>query len=81
MNLNTGNEPNHWTAETPSLYRIVVSLIDENGNAVDVEAYHVGFRNIEMKNGQLLVNGKAVLIREQKGMQSMKMTCLKTLSC
>ena len=57
------NEPNHWTAETPSLYRIVVSLIDENGNAVDVEAYNVGFRNIEMKNGQLLVNGKAVLIR------------------
>ena len=56
-------EPKHWTAETPNLYRIVVSLIDENGNAVDVEAYNVGFRNIEMKNGQLLVNGKAVLIR------------------
>ena len=57
------NEPKHWTAETPNLYRIVVTLIDENGNAVDVEAYNVGFRNIEMKNGQLLVNGKAVLIR------------------
>ena len=57
------NEPKHWTAEIPNLYRIVVSLIDENGNAVDVEAYNVGFRNIEMKNGQLLVNGKAVLIR------------------
>ena len=57
------NEPKHWTAETPNLYRIVVSLIDENGNAVDVEAYNVGFRNIEMKSGQLLVNGKAVLIR------------------
>ena len=56
-------EPKHWTAETPNLYRIVVSLIDESGNTVDREAYNVGFRNIEMKNGQLLVNGKAVLIR------------------
>ena len=56
-------EPKHWTAETPNLYRIVVSLIDESGNTVDLEAYNVGFRNIEMKNGQLLVNGKAVLIR------------------
>ena len=56
-------EPKHWTAETPNLYRIVVSLIDESGETVDREAYNVGFRNIEMRNGQLLVNGKAVLIR------------------
>ena len=56
-------EPKHWTAETPNLYRIVVSLIDDSGSTVDLEAYNVGFRNVEMKNGQLLVNGKAVLIR------------------
>lgn len=56
-------EPKHWTAETPYLYRIVVSLIDDSGNVIDREAYNVGFRNVEMKNGQLLVNGKAVLIR------------------
>ena len=56
-------EPKHWTAETPNLYRIVVSLIDESGNTVDREAYNVGFRTVEMKNGQLLVNGKAILIR------------------
>ena len=56
-------EPKHWTAETPNLYRIVVSLIDENENVIDVEAYNVGFRTVEMKDGQLLVNGKAVLIR------------------
>jgi beta-galactosidase len=56
-------EPKHWTAETPYLYRIVVSLLDENENVVDVEAYNVGFRTVEMKHGQLLVNGKAVLIR------------------
>lgn len=55
--------PKHWTAETPNLYRIVISLLDENNTVVDREAYNVGFRNIEMKNGQLLVNGEAVLIR------------------
>ena len=40
-------EPKHWTAETPYLYRIVVSLIDDSGNVIDREAYNVGFRNVE----------------------------------
>ncbi|MDV7104717.1 beta-galactosidase [Vibrio sp. TH_r3] len=56
-------QPKHWTAETPNLYRFVVSLIDKNGKVVDVEGYDVGFRNIEITNGQLLVNGKALLIK------------------
>ncbi|WED26071.1 beta-galactosidase [Vibrio sp. DW001] len=56
-------EPRHWTAETPNLYRFVVTLLDVNGNIVDVEAYDIGFRNIEIKDGQLLVNGKALLIK------------------
>ena len=56
-------EPKHWTAETPYLYRIVVSLIDEAEQVVDTEAYHVGFRTVQMKAGQLCVNGKPLLIR------------------
>ncbi|NDW21989.1 beta-galactosidase [Alteromonas hispanica] len=56
-------EPKHWTAETPNLYRLVVTLIDEGGQIVDVEAYDVGFRNIEMKSGQLCINGKPLLVR------------------
>ncbi len=56
-------EPRHWTAETPNLYRFVVTLLDAHGNIVDVEAYDIGFRNIEIKDGQLLVNGKALLIK------------------
>lgn len=59
----TVKEPKHWTAETPNLYRCVVTLRDEKGNIVDVEAYDIGFRNIEIKDGQLLVNGKALLIK------------------
>ena len=55
--------PKKWTAETPTLYRCVVSLLDEQGNTVDVEAYNIGFRKVEMLNGQLCLNGKPLLIR------------------
>lgn len=55
--------PKHWSAETPYLYRVVVQLLDDSDNVVDIEAYNVGFRTVEMKSGQLLVNGKPVLIR------------------
>jgi beta-galactosidase len=55
--------PRKWTAETPNLYRCVVSLEDEQGNIVDVEGYDIGFRKVEMTDGQLCVNGKPLLIR------------------
>jgi beta-galactosidase len=55
--------PRKWTAETPHLYRCVVSLQDHKGNIVDVEGYDIGFRKIEIITGQLCVNGKPLLIR------------------
>jgi len=56
-------EPKKWSAEAPNLYRCVVSLLDNNGKIVDVESYPVGFRKVEMLNGQLCLNGQALLIR------------------
>lgn len=56
-------EPHKWSAETPHLYRLVVSLLDENGLHLESEAYQVGFRKIEMIDGQLKLNGKPLLIR------------------
>ncbi|MEH6451738.1 MAG: beta-galactosidase [Psychromonas sp.] len=56
-------EPKKWTAETPDLYRLLVSLLDEQGNHLESEAYQVGFRKVEIKDGQLKLNGKALLIR------------------
>ena len=54
--------PNHWTAETPYLYTLLVSLC--NGKKlIEAKSLKVGFRNVEVKGGNLLVNGKAVLIR------------------
>lgn len=55
--------PRLWSAEKPDLYRLVVALETNDGVLVEAEACDVGFRSVEIKNGLLLVNGKAVLIR------------------
>lgn len=57
------NEPKKWSAETPYLYRLVVSLLDDENELIDSEAYWVGFRKIEISDGQLKLNGEPLLIR------------------
>ncbi|MEZ8155825.1 beta-galactosidase [Vibrio splendidus] len=56
-------DPKKWSAEVPNLYRIVVSLLDRQGNHIESEAYQVGFRKVEMTDAQLKLNGKPLLIR------------------
>ena len=55
--------PLKWTAETPNLYKLRVDLKDAKGNLVESFLQNVGFRKIEIKNSQLLVNGQPVLIK------------------
>lgn len=55
--------PHKWSAESPYLYRVVVALLNSDGEVVDSEAYQVGFRVVEISDGQLKLNGKALLIR------------------
>ena len=52
-----------WTAETPNLYHLQVDLLDAQGNVVESLNQNVGFRKVEVKNGQFLVNGEPVLIK------------------
>jgi beta-galactosidase len=52
-----------WTAETPNLQRLEVTLLDGDGAAVDAVALDVGFRRVEVVGHELLVNGRAVLIK------------------
>ena len=52
-----------WSAETPNLYRLVVSFFDEHAEFVECEASDIGFRSVEITGGQLLLNGKPLLIR------------------
>ncbi len=49
-----------WSDEVPNLYTLVLSLHDADGNVVEAESCKIGFRKIEIKDGQLLVNGRSV---------------------
>ena len=51
-----------WTAETPNLYTLYIYLKQGN-QTLEVIKKKIGFRHIEIKGGQLLVNGKAILIK------------------
>ena len=52
-----------WSAEEPNLYKLFVTLKDARGSTIEVIPFKVGFRSVEIKNAQLLVNGQPVLIK------------------
>ncbi|MEL6590895.1 MAG: sugar-binding domain-containing protein, partial [Bacteroidota bacterium] len=52
--------PRLWSAEDPYLYTLVISLTDANGDLLEAQSTKVGFRSSELKNGELLINGKSV---------------------
>jgi len=56
-------QPKKWTAETPNLYQLVLTLKDKEGNITSVTGCKIGFRKIEIKNAQLLVNGVPIMIK------------------
>jgi beta-galactosidase len=51
-----------WTAETPRLYTLTVSLLDETGNVLQIESSRIGFRSISIKEGQICWNGTPLTI-------------------
>lgn len=55
--------PLKWTAETANLYTLNISLEDSTGKVVERIRQRIGFRSVEIKNGQMLVNGKPVRLR------------------
>ena len=54
--------PLKWTAETPNLYTLYTTLMDGK-QVAEVVPQRVGFRKVEIKNAQLLVNGQPVLFK------------------
>ncbi len=52
-----------WNAETPNVYTLVVSHYDASGKPLESFTHPFGFRTVEMRNGQQLINGKAVLFK------------------
>ena len=52
-----------WSSEDPSLYSCTLRLMSLSGKTLDLRRLKTGFRNIRFANRELLINGKAVLIR------------------
>ena len=52
-----------WTAETPDLYTLFIELKDDKGETIEAIRQDVGFRTIEIKDGQLHVNGKYIYLK------------------
>lgn len=57
------NEPKLWSAEDPQLYTLSVCLLDPEGECVHATATTLGFRRIDRRYRQILVNGQPVVFR------------------
>ncbi|MEA3344858.1 MAG: glycoside hydrolase family 2 TIM barrel-domain containing protein [Chloroflexota bacterium] len=55
--------PEKWSAEHPYLYTLLISLQDETGEVLEIVGSRIGFRKVEVKEGQIHVNGVPILIK------------------
>ena len=62
FSFSTKSLPNvqFWSAEKPNLYQLFISLKDRSGEVLEVIPQRVGFRRVEIENGKILINGRAV---------------------
>ncbi len=59
----TVNHPALWSAETPNLYTLLISLRNSKNEIIETVRHDIGFRKIAIIDGQLQVNNKAITIR------------------
>ena len=52
-----------WSAESPYLYQVLLTLTDSAGKVIEVIPQNVGFRKVEIKGGRFLVNGRPILVK------------------
>ncbi|MDC7684550.1 glycoside hydrolase family 2 TIM barrel-domain containing protein [Asticcacaulis sp. BYS171W] len=52
-----------WSAEAPNLYRLVIEVKDAKGNLISATSRRIGFRTVEIRNGEVQVNGHRVMIK------------------
>ena len=55
--------PAKWTAETPNLYTLCMELFDPSGKLMEAVCTKVGFREVEIRDGRLLFNGRPIKIK------------------
>ncbi|TDW44634.1 beta-galactosidase [Flavobacterium sp. 270] len=56
------SNPKLWSSETPNLYTLLLTLKNEKGTIIETTSTEIGFRKVELKGGQLLVNGVRLMI-------------------
>ncbi|SEF87016.1 beta-galactosidase [Nonomuraea solani] len=56
-------DPAKWSADSPALYALVLELLDPGGKVLHTTAQAVGFREVEVKDRQMLVNGERILVK------------------
>ncbi|MFA9392760.1 MAG: glycoside hydrolase family 2 TIM barrel-domain containing protein [Prolixibacteraceae bacterium] len=84
---NTISSVKTWSAEKPNRYTLSIQLMNAKGKVIEATAYKIGFKSVELKEGQLLVNGKAILLKgvnrhehdQYKGHVVTKQTMLKDI--
>lgn len=57
------SSPVLWSNETPELYTLLLTLKNDKGQLIEATSAKIGFRKVEIKDAQLLVNGKHIMIR------------------
>ena len=57
------NHVRQWSAEIPNLYTLLFTLKNTDGTIAEVISHKIGFRTVEIKNAQLLINGRAIKIK------------------
>jgi beta-galactosidase len=57
------DRPLLWSAEQPNLYTLRITLMDENGETLEVAQTETGFRRVQIRGGVLLLNGKRLRLR------------------
>ncbi len=55
--------PLPWSAESPSLYTLVLTLADGRGRVLESVSSRIGFRTTEVRDGRFLINGRAVNLK------------------
>ncbi|GIE95410.1 glycoside hydrolase family 2 TIM barrel-domain containing protein [Paractinoplanes rishiriensis] len=55
--------PAKWSAEDPNLYALVLQLVGADGTVLHTASQPVGFREVEVRDKQILVNGKRILVK------------------
>lgn len=64
IKMKTGvSNPLKWSAEKPNLYTVILRLRDASDRIVEIERCNFGFRKVEIRGGQLLLNGAPILIK------------------